>query len=145
MGSWSKNHFLDKCPKLSKKLAAATPEMINRSSSTICYALYRELPRSTFQTAGKSVASHIYESRVCCLWEFTLYRNFLHPNDLRTLQIVAQERRWRMFCKPPAPLLSPPWKRTFTGSPRSQERSRSEQPLARHLSCLKEEKKIIEF
>ena len=50
-----------------------------------------------------------------------------------------------MFYKPPARLLSPPWKRTFTGSPRSQERSRREQPLARHLGGLKEEKKKIKL
>ena len=50
-----------------------------------------------------------------------------------------------MFYKPPARLLSPPWKRTFTGSPRSQERSRREQPLARHLGGSKEEKKRMKL
>ena len=88
-GALSKYYFLDKYPKLGKKLAAVTSKITNRSSSTICllalHTLYRELPRSTFQTAGKSVASHIYESRVCCLWKFTLYKNIPHPNDLRTL------------------------------------------------------------
>ena len=50
-----------------------------------------------------------------------------------------------MFYKPRARLLSPPWKRTFTGSPRSRERPRRKQPLARHLGGLKEEKKRMKL
>ena len=63
--------FSGQMPKVEQKVGCSdtknNKEIIEHHMLLALHTQYMELPRSTFQTAGKSVASHIYESRVCCL------------------------------------------------------------------------------